>query len=135
MPTQPPKPKKCPRCQGRKKYNHRMCMLCRGTGQHPAKTILHNSLVHVAGTVFRCEGRVIQRCAVCGVKVVDSAEAPPILDDKGKPVDTKVWVAGDFVELVPRVINTPERLVFVGHWNTDPAPVNFCLELVELSDR
>lgn len=135
MPQQQPKPQKCPRCDGRKKYNHRPCALCHGTGKYPPKPMLFETLIHVAGTVFRAEGRIIQRCAICGVKLFDNYGAPPELGGQGKPKPAKTWVAGDFVEVLERVSDVPTKYVMVGHWNTDPPPENFCLELVEREDR
>jgi hypothetical protein len=132
------KPKKCHRCHGTKTFNKRPCGLCKGAGVI-ARPLVFKTVTHVAERPFTFNGRVIQRCAACGEKLLDSKYAPPELPPtEGVPVPKAkrgmlVWETGDLVRVAAAdsVAGTPERQWMTGHWNTDPLPPDSCIDLVE----
>ena len=78
-------------------------------------------VTHLAGVFVGLAGRVIQRCAVCGYKLVDNKNtASP--DGSAMPT----WTDGALVEI------DGNRSSMVGMYE-DPAPLpaSFCINLVE----
>lgn len=123
----------CYRCNGKKVYNKRPCALCKGLGGVP-KSIrtAFTTVCHVADKAFVVDGRVIQRCCVCGFKLFDSRDTPlPVPTTKRPQIDAPWWTPGDLVRVIPGDENKPTRQMMTGHYNTDPLPADFCIEMVE----
>lgn len=76
------------------------------------------SVSHIAGLIVKIDGRVIQRCAVCGEKLIDSLNSASC---DGSPMP--VWQENRFVQ------------VDGNYWSLLPEsnelPVDHCLPLVE----
>ena len=85
------------------------------------------SVTHVAGPVVNINGRIIQRCVVCGDKLFDNLRMMVMLKEDGTP---------------PNALTFPERHVVTvdggrktvgGDFADDNVliPADFCLESVE----
>lgn len=76
-------------------------------------------IVHVAGAVVSLDGRVIQRCAVCGLKMFDN-----------KYHGVCPWPPGGYIDL--QVLDD-DRISgsMVGNIAEGRIPTNNCLVLVE----
>lgn len=127
-------PRKCRRCNGSKVFNKRPCGLCKGTGAI-TRPLVFATVTHVAERPFAFDGRMIQRCAACGEKLLDTRYAPPLLQEpaasRAKKAGFPVWEPGDLVRVQPAEDGKPERQWLTGHWNTDPLPPDSCIDLVE----
>lgn len=56
-------------------------------------------VVHVAGTSIYVEhGRMIQRCAICGQKLIDSKDLKPIVIDTGHIFTVNPWPQGGYLK-------------------------------------
>ena len=55
--------------------------------------------VHLAGTVVGLAGRVIQRCLICGEKLLDSKGSSAPVDMDGKTPTFPTWPVGGWVEV------------------------------------
>ena len=85
-----------------------------------------NSATHIAGPHFHKGRRVIQRCMVCGMKIVDSRDLDVPRRADGIPLHVGTFKCGAFV----RVRNVGG----VRTWRVvkrDSLPGDFCLEMVE----
>lgn len=64
---------------------------------------MSNSITHVAGLAMNIQGRVIQRCSVCGASLIDSkGQASPIeYDEAGnvKPYEVPTWAVDSQVKV------------------------------------
>lgn len=80
-----------------------------------------DSVTHIAGHSITVRGRLIQRCALCGEKLVDSLNTA---SPDGRPIGT--WEVGRFVNVT---FGNPSRSVVLE--NSDKLPDDSCLSLVE----
>lgn len=82
------------------------------------------SATHLAGPVVVINGRIIQRCAVCGEKLRDNlGEQAPMKPD-GSPPEFHAWEEAALVQVAGN------RASRIGSLNDD-LPDDFCLALVE----
>ena len=89
--------------------------------------------VHLAGTPIGLDGRVIQRCLICGFKLCDSeGSAAPPEPDGSVPV-FPTWEPADWIEVIEG--NPTEFSVFgqSEHPQHDASeiPDGCCIDLVE----
>lgn len=129
-----PKTKPCPRCLGTKRYNKKPCALCkaRGTLDAAARRPIFDTVTHVAGGSVEIHGRVLQRCCVCGGKIMDALVRDQPVDARGKARPVFTWAPGDFVQLnLEPDAKGLLKLVMTGHYSSDPLPADFCIDLVE----
>jgi hypothetical protein len=86
-----------------------------------------NSVTHIAGPALTiCGGRVIQRCSLCGEKLIDNRhEASPIGPDD-MPDKRPTWEVGRLVRFSG---TNPQSQVLLE--DTDKLPDDSCLDLVE----
>lgn len=83
-------------------------------------------VTHLTGPVITIGPRVIQRCAVCGLKLVDNVNYP--LKTDGTVEAIPVWQPRCFI----RQEGDPPTWTAVCDLNDDDdVPEDFCLELVE----
>lgn len=84
------------------------------------------SIVHLSGPAVCVNGRVIQRCQVCGAKLADSEGVMMPVGALGKPMPFPTWPEGRLIEVTTgnptdyRVLVTPDDRKL---------PDNSCLEL------
>lgn len=83
------------------------------------------SVTHLAGPVVGIKGRIIQRCPVCGEKLLDSLNAAMPLNPDGSVPEFPTWDEGSLVEV------EGNRSSVIGEFISDSLPNNFCLVLVE----
>lgn len=88
-------------------------------------------LVHVAGIAMKVQGRLIQRCAVCGEKLCDSrGQAAPLKPD-GSPPDPPQAFAESALVRVERFGHLAISKAIGAEKHTDGTskiPDGFCLE-------
>lgn len=78
-------------------------------------------VTHIAGVFVGLAGRIIQRCACCGYKLVDNKNTA---SPDGATMST--WASGALVEI------DGNRSSMVGMYeDPNPLPANFCINLVE----
>lgn len=87
------------------------------------------SVIHVAGSSIALDGRLIQRCAICGEKLIDFRDADlGQQSERGKMELAKIWVPGIFVE----VGLDGRQVSYVCPPGESRPPTDlFCLSLVE----
>lgn len=85
----------------------------------------YTSVTHLAGPVVTIQGRIIQRCAVCGEKLCDSLNIAAPLEPDGSEPTFLTWQEAAFVQM------EGNRTSLVGNLRTDSVPEDFCLALVE----
>lgn len=91
------------------------------------------SVTHVAGPVIVVKGRyapdnerIIQRCVVCGEKLIDTeGQMAPDKPDGTPPDGPGVWAEQALVQI------DGNRHLNVGTYIDDDDPEDFCLALVE----
>ncbi len=89
------------------------------------------STTHVAGPVVSIGDRIIQRCAICGDKLVDNINKACVARPGDHPIDIGVWREGCLVQVVD-LGDGCERAVDTGDFGiTELLPGDFCLALVE----
>lgn len=85
-----------------------------------------NSTTHIAGPAITACGRLIQRCSLCGDKMVDSKGMMAPINPDGSTPSIGTWEVGRLVRVTT---GNPQ------HWEllpgTDKLPDDSCLELVE----
>ena len=87
-------------------------------------------IVHLAGNAVCLDGRIIQRCLICGEKLADNLNcAMPVEPDGSDPV-FPTWGIGAWVEI------EGNRSIMVGkserpEMSASEIPDGCCLELVE----
>lgn len=87
-----------------------------------------DTVTHVAAPHVTVSGRTLQRCVICGEKLVDSKHtAMPLGPDGGVPA-FPAWRAGQYLRVYP---GNPRVEANVGHWDDDDLPADLCLPLVE----
>ena len=130
-----PKTIPCPRCNGTKRYNKKPCKFCMGAGGITGPRPTFSTVTHVAERAIDIHGRVIQRCCVCGQKLIDALVKNQPADGRGKPKPIFTWAPGDLVRLAidgPQTKEEPAKPpVLAGHFNTDALPPDFCIDMVE----
>ena len=84
------------------------------------------SVTHVAGPVVKVHNRVVQRCALCGEKLVDNAYAVSPLRLDGSPPDCCVWAERCLVHC-----DTGRMVAGKDFVASEELPDDFCLALVE----
>lgn len=83
------------------------------------------SVTHIAGLVIEIGPRVIQRCGVCGEKLVDNKDvAMPVRED-GSVDKIATWCVGGLVR------REGHRWHAIAHVNGEDLPADNCLDLVE----
>lgn len=129
-----PKTRKCHRCNGTKKFHGKPCAMCKGAGQVTARPVF-TTATHLAERPVNINGRTIQRCCVCGFKLIDDHGRGGTVDARGKAGPVMTFEPGDFVRLPLDVSQTdndePRRPILAGHTNTDRLPADFCIDMVE----
>jgi hypothetical protein len=84
------------------------------------------SVTHMAGPVVGVAGRGVQRCAVCGEKLLDSKNAMAPVGPNGERPEFPFWREGALVEC------DGNRSSDAGDFMTaEHLPDDFCLSLVE----
>ncbi len=81
------------------------------------------SVTHLAGLRVIIEHRVIQRCAICGDKLVDNFVCPMSVRADGTPYTIGTWEDGCLVQVTEGI-----QTRYTG---AEILPPDFCLELVE----
>jgi hypothetical protein len=91
------------------------------------------TVTHIAGPALRfyLNGekrmpRIIQRCSVCGEKLVDNIRTSVPLDEHGRATEIGTWEVGVFVQVTA---GNPTQYTTLP--DTDKIPDDSCLELVE----
>jgi hypothetical protein len=87
-----------------------------------------NNIVHTAGKVVCYQGRFIQRCAICGLKMIDT-QGQELAPSEGQVVSVIHWPEGQFVEEENGKFEAYEMEAWGysrGRW-----PENCCITLVE----
>lgn len=90
---------------------------------------MDNSVTHVAGPVIKVYNRLIQRCPICGEKLIDNYGFIPKKKSDGTKTKIQTWREGALVryrtsELVPSLVG--------DFWDEQQKlPKDFCLALVE----
>lgn len=85
-----------------------------------------NSTTHIAGSWVTICGRKLQRCAVCGEKLVDSLGQAGPLNPDGTPPETPHWEPGRMVRVTP---GNPTQWALLD--DTLMLPEDSCIDLVE----
>lgn len=74
-------------------------------------------VIHMAGPVMLIQGRIIQRCAICGTKLVDNAGMEMPLNPDGTYPAVCVWPIKRLIEqednrfsVLPETNETPDDL-------------------------
>jgi hypothetical protein len=57
------------------------------------------TVTHIAGNVIEIEGRVIQRCVVCGAKLCDSLNVAMPLNKDGSVPEFPTWAIWSLVQV------------------------------------
>ena len=83
------------------------------------------AVTHAAGPAVNVGGRVIQRCAVCGLKLLDSKNTAGPVGPNGEPPEFPLWAEAALVEI------DGNRQSLTGTFGEDPTPADFCIDLVE----
>lgn len=86
------------------------------------------TVTHLAAPHVTVSGRTVQRCCVCGEKLLDSRGVSAPLGPDGKVPEYPVWRTGSYVRITA---GNPRSESLEGHWDTDELPGDFCLPLVE----
>lgn len=81
---------------------------------------------HIAGPAITVGGRLIQRCSLCGEKLVDSKGVMVPVRPDGQPDRIGTWEVGRLVQVEP---GNPTRSSLLP--DTDQLPDDTCLDLVE----
>lgn len=87
---------------------------------------MDNTVTHIAGNVINACGRTIQRCSLCGEKLVDDKNCAMPLREDGTADSIGTWEVGRLVQVT---IGNPKRYLLLD--DTDKLPDDSCLELVE----
>ena len=86
------------------------------------------TVTHVAGPAITACGRVIQRCSICGEKLVDSKGCAMPVSTSGHMVGKiGTWEVGRLVQT--SVGENPRRYILLP--DSDKLPEDSCLDLLE----
>ncbi len=88
---------------------------------------MKDTVTHIAGPAITACGRLIQRCSLCGEKLVDSKGCAMPLKRDGTADSIGTWEVGRLVQVT--VGENPTRSLLLP--DTDRLPDDSCLELVE----
>jgi hypothetical protein len=86
---------------------------------------------HIAGPMVVYQGRVIQRCMMCGLKLIDSKNMMGPVSDAadGSLTTVATWEAGDIIRV--SADSNPTSYFLVGHANQQEPFKDCCIALVE----
>jgi hypothetical protein len=84
------------------------------------------SVTHIAGLVLHVGGRTIQRCSLCGEKLIDNKGEEAPLNPDGSTPKTLTWEVGRLVRFEG---DNPVHSHLLD--DTDKLPEDSCLDLVE----
>lgn len=85
--------------------------------------LLPTTVTHLSGPVIECNGRVIQRCCSCGLKLIDSGKRKLT---KKQLREFPIFPIGQFIHY------ETEEKYHVMPFNKAPVfPPDFCIDLVE----
>lgn len=87
------------------------------------------TVTHVAGPVVAIGNRAVQRCALCGEKLLDNLNQAAPMNPDGTPPKFCTWEQAALVQFT--VDTNPRRELLVGDFRKDILPADFCLRLVE----
>ncbi|HEY1187694.1 MAG TPA: hypothetical protein VGE74_08555 [Gemmata sp.] len=87
---------------------------------------MKGTVTHIAGCAMNMGGRWIQRCSVCGEKLLDSNNAAAPLNPDGTVPEFPRWECGRLIQFTA---GNPRREVMLP--DSDRIPADSCLELVE----
>ena len=87
---------------------------------------MRDTVTHIAGQAICVRGRWIQRCSLCGEKLLDSLRAAAPLNPDGTQPEFPRWECGRLVRVTA---GNPRSEVMLP--DTDQLPADSCLELVE----
>lgn len=85
------------------------------------------SVCHIAGPAITVCGRIIQRCSLCGEKMVDSKNVAVALNPDGTTPSVGTWEVGRLVRVTS---GQPTRWELLSD-TTGKLPKDSCIELVE----
>lgn len=85
------------------------------------------SVTHIAGNVLTVCGRVIQRCSLCGERLVDSLNTAGPIGPGGKAPKIGTWEVGRQIRIDPREGVTRSTLVE----DTEQLAADTCFDLLE----
>lgn len=88
---------------------------------------MSETVTHVAGPAMHVAGRTIQRCALCGDKLVDSKNTAMPLRPDGTADSISTWEAGRLIQVT--VGENPTRYLLLP--DTDRLPKDSCIDLIE----
>lgn len=86
--------------------------------------------VHVAGPTVGSPERRIQRCLICGLKLVDTLNQAAPLNPDGSPPRDLFWQSGGLIEISP---GNRTQFLLIGSLldESTSLPPNLCWPLVE----
>lgn len=87
-----------------------------------------NTVTHVAGPAVIVSGRGIQRCCVCGEKLIDTKHQMVPLNEDGSPGLASCWADGAMVQFDG---SNPRRESHVGQFGVNRLPADSCIVLIE----
>jgi len=85
------------------------------------------TLSHLAGPTIILNGRVVQRCVICGAKLCDSLNCAMPLEPDGSDPEFPTWPKGEWVQVttgIPGVINW----TLLG--DLEKIPEDSCIEFI-----
>lgn len=88
------------------------------------------SVTHLAAPHVTISGRTVQRCCICGEKLLDSLGTSAPLNPDGTEPDFPTWATGTLIRFSGQ---QPQAQVRVGSWDEveTALPADLCLALVE----
>lgn len=87
---------------------------------------MNRSVTHIAGPAITVDGRTIQRCSLCGDKLVDSKNAMAPVNPDGSIPTIGTWQVGRLIQVEGF---NPKRYLLLP--DTDKLPEDSCIDLVE----
>ena len=86
-----------------------------------------NTVTHIAGPAMTVGNRTIQRCCLCGEKLIDDKNQMSPINPDGTIDKTPTWEPG---RLIQTTVNTnPTQYILLP--DTDKLPPDTCLDLIE----
>lgn len=86
------------------------------------------STTHIAGPYICFEGRTIQRCMLCGHKLVDDKNTAVPVNPDGTVDKTPTWAIDSLVRITE---GNPTSYVLIQPEHEGKAPDDICIHLVE----
>ena len=87
---------------------------------------MNDTVTHIAGNRIIADGRVVQRCSLCGEKLCDSNRVEMPRNADGTMPEFPTWEVGRLVQVTAG--NPTQHLLMP---DTDRLPKDSCLELLE----